>query len=144
MYRPLPSIGSKSRSWVVGWMYQVDVYLRVRRAVMVDGMSIREASRELGLYRDTVRKMLACSAPPGYRRRTPPRASQAGADTGVIDRILEDGLRPPREAAPHGQSHLRAAQGRARFRWPIHHGQGLRKGAPPAAGDVRPLSHAPG
>ena len=58
-------------------MYQVDVYLRVRRAVMVDGMSIREASRELGLYRDTVRKMLACSAPPGYRRRTPPRASQA-------------------------------------------------------------------
>ena len=45
MYRPLPSIGSKSRSWVVGWMYQVDVYLRVRRAVMVDGMSIREVSR---------------------------------------------------------------------------------------------------
>ena len=61
MYRPVPSIGSKSRSWVVGWMYQVDMYLRVRRAVMVDGMSIREASRELGLYRDTVRKMLACS-----------------------------------------------------------------------------------
>ena len=26
-------------------MYKVDVYLRVRRAVMVDGMSIREASR---------------------------------------------------------------------------------------------------
>ena len=137
MYRPLPSIGSKSRSWVVGWMYQVDVYLRVRRAVMVDGMSIREASRELGLYRDTVRKMLACSALPGYRRRTPPRASQAGADTGVIDRILADGLRPPREAAPHGQPHLRAAQGRAQFRWRIHHGQGLRKGAPPVAGDVR-------
>ena len=97
MYRPVPSIGSKSRSWVVGWMYQVDVYLRVRRAVMVDGMSIRDASRELGLYRDTVRKMLAYSAPPGYRRRTPPRASQAGADTGVIDRILADGLRRPRK-----------------------------------------------
>ena len=25
MYRPLPSIGSKSCLWVVGWMYQVDV-----------------------------------------------------------------------------------------------------------------------
>ena len=36
---------------------QVDVYLRVRRAVMVEGMSIREASREFGLHRDTVRKM---------------------------------------------------------------------------------------
>ena len=42
----------------VGWMYQVDVYLRVRRAVMVDGMSIREVSRVFGLHRDTVRKIL--------------------------------------------------------------------------------------
>ena len=61
MYRPLPSIGSKSCLWVVGWMYQVDVYLRVRRAVMVDGMSIREVSRVFGLHRDTVRKILAYS-----------------------------------------------------------------------------------
>ena len=30
---------------MVRWMYKVDVYLRVRRAVMVDGMSIREAAR---------------------------------------------------------------------------------------------------
>ena len=38
---------------------------------MVEGMSIREASREFGLHRDTVRKMLAYSVPPGYRRQTP-------------------------------------------------------------------------
>ena len=44
------------------------MYLRVRRAVMVDGMSIREVSRVFGLHRDTVRKILACSVPPGYRR----------------------------------------------------------------------------
>ena len=54
-------------------MYKVDVYLRVRRAVMVDGMSMREAARVFGLHRDTVRKMLAYSAPPGYRRQSPPR-----------------------------------------------------------------------
>ena len=54
-------------------MYQVDVYLRVRRAVMVDGMSIRDVSRVFGLHRDTVRKILAYSVPPGYRRQTPPR-----------------------------------------------------------------------
>ena len=42
-----------------GWMYRVGVYLRVQRAVMVEGMSVREASREFGLHRDTVRKMLA-------------------------------------------------------------------------------------
>ena len=39
---------------------------------MVDGMSIRQASRVFGLHRDTVRKMLKYAAPPGYRRSKPP------------------------------------------------------------------------
>ena len=59
VYR-LPSfIGFKSSLWVVRWMYRVDVYLRVRRPVMVEGKSIRDVSREFGLHRNTVRKMLA-------------------------------------------------------------------------------------
>ena len=74
-------------------MYKVDVYLRVRRAVMVDGMSMREAARVFGLHRDTVRKMLAYSVPPGYRRQSPPRRPKLEPYTGVIDRILEDDLR---------------------------------------------------
>ena len=45
-------------------MYHVEIYVRVRRACMVEGMSVREASRVFGLHRDTVRKMLAYSAPP--------------------------------------------------------------------------------
>ena len=73
-------------------MFKVDVYLRVRRAVMVDGMSLREAARVFGLHRDTVRKMLAYSVPPGYRRQTPPRRPKLEPFTGVIDRILEDDL----------------------------------------------------
>ena len=97
MDRPPPSIGLKSCLWVVGWMYQVDVYLRVRRAAMVDGMSIREVSRVFGLHRDTVRKMLAYSAPPGYRRQTPPRRPKLEPFTGVIDQILVDDLRRPRK-----------------------------------------------
>ena len=97
MYRPLPSIGSKTCLWVVGWMCQVDVYLRVRRAVMVDGMSIREVSRVFGLHRDTVRKILAYSAPPGYRRQNPPRRPKLEPFTGVIDQILTDDLRRPRK-----------------------------------------------
>ena len=76
-------------------MYIVDVYLRVRRAVMVEGMSIREASRVFRLHRDTVSKMLAYSAPPGYRRQTPPRRPKLDSFTGVIDRILEDDHRVP-------------------------------------------------
>ena len=78
-------------------MYRVDVYLRVRRAGMVDGMSMREAARTFGLHRDTVRKMLAYSVPPGYRRQTPPRRPKLEPYTGVIDRILEDDLRRPRK-----------------------------------------------
>ena len=69
-------------------MYEVDVYLRVRRAVVVEGMSIRGASRVFGLHRDTVRKMLACSVPPGYRRQTPPCRPKLEPFTGIIDRIL--------------------------------------------------------
>ena len=70
-------------------MFQVEVYLRVRRAVMVEGMSIREAAREFGLHQDTVRKMLSYSAPPGYRRQTPARRPKLEPYTGVIDQILE-------------------------------------------------------
>ena len=40
---------------------------------MVEGMSTREAARVFGLHRDTVRKMLEYSVPPGYRRQSPPR-----------------------------------------------------------------------
>ena len=78
-------------------MYKVDIYLRVRRAVMVEGMSIRETARTFGLHRDTVRKMLAYSAPPGYRWQSPPKKSKLKPFTGVIDRILEDDLARPRK-----------------------------------------------
>ena len=73
----------------------MELYLRVRRACMVDGMSIREASRMFGLHRDTVRKMLEYSVPPGYRRRRPPRRPKIGPYAGVIDQILEGDLNLP-------------------------------------------------
>ena len=66
-------------------------------ACMVDGMSIKEASRVVGLHRDTVRRMLEYSVPPGYRRRRPPRRPKIGPYTGVMDRILEDDLNLPRK-----------------------------------------------
>ena len=57
---------------------------------MVEGMSVREAVRTFGLHRDAVRKILAYSVPPGYRRQTPPKKSKLEPFTGVIDRILDD------------------------------------------------------
>ena len=71
-------------------MYKVELYARVRRACMVEGMSTREAARVFGLHRDTVRKMLEYSVPPGYRRQSPPRRPKLDPYRGVIDRILED------------------------------------------------------
>ena len=78
-------------------MYKVDVYLRVRRAVMVEGVSVREASRVFGLHRDTVRKMLAYSVPPGYRRQTLPRRPKLEPFTGIIDQILENDHQVPKK-----------------------------------------------
>ena len=71
-------------------MYPVEVYARVRRAVMVEGMSIREASRVFGLHRGTVRKMVAYSVPPGYRRQSPPRRPKLDPFTRDIGAILKE------------------------------------------------------
>ena len=78
-------------------MYPVEMYVQVPRACMVEGMSVREASRVFGLHRDTVRKMLAYSVPPGYRRKSPPRRPKLEDFTGVIDRILENDHQAPRK-----------------------------------------------
>ena len=67
---------------------------------MVEGISIREAAREFGLHRDTVRKMLSYSAPPGCRRRTPARRPKLEPYAGVIDQILETDHSVPKKQRP--------------------------------------------
>ena len=64
---------------------------------MVDGMSIREASRMFGVHRETVRKMLVYPVPPGYRMRRPRRRPKLEGFAEVIDRILRDDLDLPRK-----------------------------------------------
>ncbi|MDP6455080.1 MAG: IS21 family transposase, partial [SAR202 cluster bacterium] len=78
-------------------MYSVELYSRVRRACHVEGMSIREAARVFGLHRDTVRKMLMHSVPPGYQRREPPRSPKLDPFKGIIDQILRDDLQIPKK-----------------------------------------------
>ena len=95
-------------------MYKVDLYVRVRRACMVEGMSSREAARVFGLHRDTVRKMLEHSVPPGYRRQSPPRRPKLDPYRGVIDRILEEDRSLPkkqRHTAKRIYDRLRAEHG---------------------------------
>ncbi len=70
-------------------MFSVEMYFQVRRACLVEGMSVREASRVFGVHRDTVRKMLANATPQGYTRQGPARKPKLEPFTEVIDAILE-------------------------------------------------------
>ena len=81
-------------------MKPVDLYARVRHACRVEGLSQRETARRFGIDTKTVRKMLAFSVPPGYRRSKPPARPKLDPFTPIIDRILEAD-----RAAPSKQRH---------------------------------------
>ena len=70
-------------------MYSVELYVKVRRAVMVDGKSEREVAREFGIHRKTVKKMCAYSAPPGYRRVRAAVSPMLAPFVPVIEAILD-------------------------------------------------------
>lgn len=70
-------------------MFRVELYGAVRRAVMVDGLSHREAARRFGVHRNSISKMLQYSAPPGYRRREAAVSPKLGPHIAWIDAVLE-------------------------------------------------------
>src|ERR1700682_6595691 len=76
-------------------MYTVEIYGRVRRAVLVEGKSERAVAQEFGTARETVRKMLRSSVPPGYRRERPVKRPKLGPWIGVIDAILKEDKNNP-------------------------------------------------
>src|SRR5208337_4420564 len=88
-------LNRRPRSWDTGGMYQVEIYGRIRRAVLVEGISQRSVAREFGLARVTVRKMLGYSIPPGYQRKEPAKRPKLGPWVGVIDPILEEDKTKP-------------------------------------------------
>ena len=92
----------------------MEIYGRIRRAVLVEGRSQRSVAREFGLARTTVRKMLGYSIPPGYRRKEPPKRPKLGPWVGVIDAILEEDKTKPakqRHTARRIFERLRAEHG---------------------------------
>jgi transposase len=74
----------------------VELYRRVRVAC-ADGMSQREAAKYFNISRDTVRKMLSYSEPPGYRRTAEVRRPKLEAFIPVIDAWLEGDNQVPRK-----------------------------------------------
>ena len=71
-------------------MYSVDLYLRVRLACHVEGLSQREAASRFGIARETVRKMLRHSEPPGYRRWERAKRPKLDPYVGIIDQYLNE------------------------------------------------------
>jgi len=69
----------------------------VRRAVLVEGISKREACRRFGLHWETLQRILAHSAPPGYQRITRVDRPVIGPWLGRLRELLEETRSQPRK-----------------------------------------------
>jgi len=78
-------------------MYAVETYAAVRRFVLVQGNSRREAARVFGISRTTVEKMCAYSAPPGYQRTKRPAKPKLDPFITIIDAILKSDAEAPKK-----------------------------------------------
>ncbi len=72
------------------WLWEENpvAYRKVRLACS-EGMSQREAARHFDISRDSVRKMLSFSSPPGYRREKAIKRPKLDGLTEIIDAWLE-------------------------------------------------------
>lgn len=79
-------------------MLSVDHYELIRRKHLIDGLSIRAISRELGHSRKTIRKVLSYVGEPAYRRCQPPASPVMDPAVGLVAAWLEqDHKRPPKQ-----------------------------------------------
>ena len=77
-------------------IYTVELYLKVRLACS-EGMTQRAAAKHFNISRDSVRKMLSYSTPPGYRRQSRVRRPKLDAFVATIDRWLDEDRHVPRK-----------------------------------------------
>jgi hypothetical protein len=90
----------------------VEQWEEIRRMKHVEGLSQREIRRRTGIHRDTIRRSLASSEPPGYGPR-PPRTSMLDAFVGTIEEVLAETSRGCRGCAS-ARSSRRSGIGAAR------------------------------
>ena len=69
-------------------MVSVEQWAEVRRLRFVEGLAIREIRRRTGLHRETIRRALASSTPPGYSRSA--RGSKLDPFKDEVHRLLRD------------------------------------------------------
>jgi len=71
-------------------MLTVEDYEKVRKAVLVQGLSQREVARKFRHGRETIKKALAHPEPPGYRRKSAATSPLLDPVKSIIDAWLED------------------------------------------------------
>lgn len=69
----------------------------VRRAVLVEGISKREACRRFGLHWDTLQRILAHPVPPGYQRTAKVDQPVIGPWLGLLGKLIEANRDLPRK-----------------------------------------------
>ena len=75
----------------------MEEWTRIRRRVLVEGVSRRQVLRETGMHWRTLRKLLEHSQPPGYRMGWPRPAPKLGSYLGRIEQILKEDVEMPRK-----------------------------------------------
>ena len=82
-------------------MYRdMELWTEIRRKVLVEGVSKREALRRYGIHWETLQKVLTHSSPPGYRMGAERPKPKVGPWLARIRQILKDD-----KAAPKKQRH---------------------------------------
>ena len=79
-------------------------WAEIRRRVLVEGVSRRQILRETGMHRQTLKKILEHSEPPGYRQQQPRPKQKLGAFLERIRQILKDdqAMPPSSGTRPNG------------------------------------------
>jgi transposase len=75
----------------------MQLWTEVRRRVLTEGLSKRQACREYGLHWRTLTKILEHSEPPGYRRSRPRPKRKLERFLPIIHEILKQDQRAPRK-----------------------------------------------
>ena len=75
----------------------MQLWQKVRHAVLVDGLTVNAAREKFGLHDTTIAKMLAHSEPPGYQMSRPREKRKIGPFLAIIKEILEADEKAPRK-----------------------------------------------
>jgi transposase len=75
----------------------MELWTEIRRKVLVDGVSKRQALRQYGIHWETLQKVLGHSSPPGYRMREERPKPRIGRYLERIRQIIEEDKSAPKK-----------------------------------------------